>query len=497
MTKKISLFLVLMLSILTFGSIKADAVVSAEPDEEVTFILHKYLFDYGQLPADIENTGFELPDFVNEEPLQGAEFEVYDVTAEYQTLRAQGKAVEDAQQELAEMGRPATEAKMAGTTGADGTVQFTLPVEENSFVFLFHESNAPMGIHERATDLVVVLPFFDANDNRLSTIHLYPKNESIHIPIEKEVVGEISYEIGEPIHYEITTQMPRNPLEYEIFRITDSADSVLLFNPDSLSVSINDAVVEDIYEMDASTSGFSLNFDIEKLAPYSSQEIVVRFEMTLSPDAQPDINYFNEASVQYDNQINIDRAFVRTGGYRFVKVDLRDESRTLADAQFILRNESGHYLVIENGNYSWTPNAEDAMLFVSGENGTFDVVGLKYGRYYLTEIEAPEGYVLSDADIPFDVMNGTFNPRATMNIVNQPERPRLPITGGEVPTPERPTPERPMLPVTEGVERPVARPRLPITGEMNTIIYSVIGVALIVLALVILNSKKQKRGKTK
>ena len=486
-----------MLSILTFGSIKADAVASDESNEEVTFILHKYLFDYGQLPADIENTGFELPDFVNEEPLQGAEFEVYDVTDEYGRLRAEDKSVEIVQKELAEMGPSAGELKDDGITGADGTVQFTLPVEENSFVFLFHESNAPMGIHERATDLVVVLPFFDANDNRLSTIHLYPKNESIHIPIEKEVVGEISYEIGEPIHYEITTQMPRNPLEYEIFRITDSADSVLLFNPDSLSVSINDAVVEDIYEMDASTSGFSLNFDIEKLAPYSSQEIVVRFEMTLSPDAQPDVNYFNEASVQYDNQINIDRAFVRTGGYRFVKVDLRDESRTLADAQFILRNESGHYLVIENGNYSWTPNVEDAMLFVSGENGTFDVVGLKYGRYYLTEIEAPEGYVLSDADIPFDVMNGTFNPRATMNIVNQPERPRLPITGGEVPTPERPTPERPMLPVTEGVERPVARPRLPITGEMNTIIYSVIGVALIVLALVILNSKKQKRGKTK
>ena len=427
-----------MLSILTFGSIGMN--VEAQTEEDVTFILHKYLFDYGQLPEDIQNTGSELPTFDNEEPLQGAEFEVYDVTDEYGSFRADGETIDGAREKLAtETNLSAKKPLVSGTTSSAGTVEFTLtPSAEKNTVYLFHESNAPVGINERAANLVVVLPFFDENDNQLSTIHLYPKNESVHIPIDKEVVGEISYEIGEPIAYEITTRVPNNPQNYELFRISDSADSVLLFNPDSLSVSMNGTLVEDVYELDANTNGFSLNFDLEQLNEFGGNEVIVRYEMSLSPEAIPDVNYFNEASVEYDNQISIDRNLVRTGGYRFVKVDLRDEDTTLADAHFILRNENGNYLMLENGNYSWIENSENATQLVSGEDGLFEITGLRYGRYYLEEIEAPEGYVLSDTEIPFNVMNGTFSLRAAMNVVNQPDRPRLPITGGDVPTPERP-----------------------------------------------------------
>lgn len=455
-------------------------------DEDVTFILHKVLFDFDKMPEEMLNDGYWNSNFANYETLNGAKFEVYDVTDEFNGHISKGLSTEDAQETLAITDISAETPLKTGTTSGAGTVEFTLPSStEKNTVYLFHESNVPAGIKERATNLVVVLPYLGKDGNALSPIHLYPKNETERILIEKEVLGDVSYEIGEPIAYEIRTRTPKNPQDYTTFRIRDEADSVLLFNAESLVVTIGNTEVDELYTLDPNTNGFTLNFDVNQLDDFRDQEIIVRYEMTLSPEAMPDVNYFNEASVQYDNQSSIDRDLVRTGGYRFIKVDLRDENTTLADARFILRNESGNYLMLENGNYSWIENSENATQLVSGEDGLFEITGLRYGRYYLEEIEAPEGYVLSDTEIPFDVMNGTFSLRAAMNVVNQPDRPRLPITGGDVPTPERPR-----LPITRGEEP--ARPRLPITGEMNTIIFGVIGVAFIVLALVILNSRKRE-----
>lgn len=495
MTKKISLFLVLVLSVLTFGMLGSRHSVEAvvQKDESVTVTLHKLLFDFDKMPEEILNDGHINPAYGDYETLNGAEFEVYDVTEELLGHLANGLTTEEAQMELANLELSSRTPLETKVTAGEGTAEFSLPVSEGNTAYLFHESNLPAGIRERAANMVLILSYADANGIPMRAIHLYPKNESERISVEKEVMDDISYEIGEPIPYEIRTRVPQNPQDYEVFRIMDVADPVLLFDAESLTVTIGGTQVDDVYDLEANANGFALNFDLALLEVFSHQEIVVNYEMSLSEAAIPDVDYFNEVTVEYDNHVSIDQNLVRTGGYRFVKVDLRDEETTLAGAHFVVRNQENDYLVIGNGQYIWDSNRDNATVWISDAEGSFEIIGLRYGQYALEEIRAPEGYVLSNTAIPFNVRNGTYNPRAIMNIVNQPIRPTLPDTGGE-PTPSEPvTPERPRLPVTRGEERP----RLPRTGEMNPFILSVVGILFILGALIILLSERNKRRNNK
>lgn len=495
MTRRISLFLVLVLSIITFGAIGTNQVKAETKTETTTFVLHKLLFDLDKLPDEIINDGYENSAYEDYQTLNGAEFEVYDVTNDLLTLISGGHSIQEAQSELSEMDISDRTPLKTGVTEGDGVVTFNLPsYKGRNTAYLFHESKVPEGVKERATNLVVVLPYHNENGVRLSKIHLYPKNESEDIPFKKVIDGDVSYDIGEKITYEITTKVPMNPQDYDFFRIRDLADEVLLFDDESLIVSIGDENIDDVYMLQSYVNGFLLTFDLAALQEFRGQEIKVNYEMSLSNDAIPDVNYFNKASVEYDNHIKTDQDVVRTGGYHFIKVDLRDEKRALADAHFILRNDKGSYLTTKNGTNAWIENKDNAIRFVSGEDGSFKVMGLKYGRYFLEEVKAPEKYVLSNTSIPFEIMNGTFSPRATMNIVNKPVQPgKLPITGGkEEPQPPA-QPSRPTLPITRGEERP----RLPRTGEINNMILSVVGIMLIISSLVILNTKNERRGNNK
>ena len=499
MTKRIALFLILLLSVVSFGTITtihAEATIG----DDTTFILHKLLFDFDKMPAGIQNDGYENTDYADHQTLPGAEFDVYDMTAEFVTRAAEALETADIQAELATLDLTNRTPIASGTTDNDGEVRFTLPSNDGVTAYLFHESSVPDGVKERAANMVVILPYLDGEDEILSTIHLYPKNESEVLPFEKEVIGEVSYGIGERITYEIRTKVPKNPQDYKLFTISDSADDVLKFYPDSLKVTIGNDILSPngVFGIDIAENGFRLEFNPTLLMDYRDDDIVIRYEMALSEEAIADVTYLNEGKLEYDNNVLIDRDIVRTGGYRFVKVDIRDEERTLADAHFVLRNSENNYLVNANGLYNWVANKEEATTFISDAEGSILISGLKYGRYYLEETKAPFRYVLSMTPVAFDVMNGTYNPRATMNIVNQPERPRLPITGGEIPPTPVPTPtpapERPRLPITRG-EVPAERPRLPRTGENVNIVLMAMGIMFISLAVVILTNENGKGGK--
>lgn len=451
---------------------------------ETTFILHKVLFDLDKMPNEELNTGNEMPFFEEYETLDGATFEVYDVSDRYATLKSEGKNQEDSQLEISRQGPKDSERLALGTTADGGRVQFTLPIEDNEqTALLFHESSVPDGIRERATNLVVILPL----ENHEGPIHLYPKNETERLPFDKELVTDgVSYEIGERISYQINTKVPTNPSDFNHFSISDTADDVLLFIPDSLEVKIGNQVVEDVYTLETNVSGFELDFDLNRLTDFSGLDMRITYDMTLSEEAIPDKDYFNNALLEYDNNQRIARTMVRTGGYRFDKVDRVDPEIKLAGARFVLRNQEDNYLTIENGQYHWVANRDQATEYVSESDGSLEVTGLKDGRYRLVEIEAPRGYLLSNTPISFQVTAGTYRPGAVMNIINEPETKdeiRLPITGGE---------DDRRLPITRGQAKPEDVRRLPITGETMNIILSVTGIMLIVVALTILSKEGRK-----
>ncbi|NGP46536.1 LPXTG cell wall anchor domain-containing protein [Bacillaceae bacterium SIJ1] len=75
------------------------------------------------------------------------------------------------------------------------------------------------------------------------------------------------------------------------------------------------------------------------------------------------------------------------GGVQLTKVDADDEDQVLSGATFVLKDENGDTLSTH----------------VTDRNGHITVDGLEPGSYTFTETEAPEGYVLDDEAISFDI----------------------------------------------------------------------------------------------
>ncbi|MFM0842839.1 pilin N-terminal domain-containing protein [Streptococcus suis] len=106
-----------------------------------------------------------------------------------------------------------------------------------------------------------------------------------------------------------------------------------------------------------------------------------------------------------------DKPKVITYGKRFVKTNdaLFNNSEKLENAEFVVKNEEGKYLVLnttsQDTETAWVEAAQKATatVFRSGVDGKFAVKGLKQGEYQLEEIKAPQGYALPSTTVPFTV----------------------------------------------------------------------------------------------
>lgn len=485
-----------MLTVLSFGLVKSTTV-QADNSRDVNFVLHKVLYEYEGRPASIDDhDGSASNKYDDYQKLNGVTFDVYDVTDEFYIL-IKNNSLEKTQAILANRG-PENKSSIASRTtkydselGEDGVARFdglsfyaknNIDQKKLPKAYLFHESSRPPGVREKSQNLVVLL----SDDIDLETIHLYPKAEILEeVPFEKVIVDEeSSYEMGEEITFQINTEIPDHPEDYNFFIIRDRAMEGLKFLEDSLTVSINGDIKENIYVSKNRVNGFLLEFNLEALAEFASEDMTITYKMVLETDVTPDRGYQNYAELEYDNNILTDWEVVRTGGYKFLKVDRMEENITLANAHFVLKDSNGRYLHILKNRLEWRENRDTATIIESTEDGTFEVAGLKYGQYSLEEVKAPEGYFLSNTAVDFEIGAGTYSSGAVMNIINERQF-RLPITGGED------QPELvPSTPGTPVVEKPVLK--LPFTGFYNNMWFGILGLVFIASALVI-NLKVGKR----
>lgn len=492
---------------------KGAHVDAAEDTNTVTFALHKIAFTNGEMPEDVDNTGdyegYHQELLKEYRGLNDVTFEVYDMTSAFYDLRSEGWTVEEAQLALSEADLEYFElaAEPVVTTTVDGekgTAIFNLPAtdeEGRDAVYLFHEADAPAVVENKSKNLVAVLPVFNTDDEQLSMIHLYPKNEEkIHEipPFEKIVVDqEDSYKFGDVFTYEIKTKIPLDILKYTKFQISDESDPGLVYQAGTLEAKIGDTSVLDLAELTEVANGFTLNFtDIEALDAYVGQELVFQYKTQLV-EVKTETNIFkNQARLTTDFEEIVKEVEVETGGKRFVKVDLEDDATLLAGAQFQVLNDQEQYLSKTAGSYTWTDDADDKNLVVleSGDKGQFEVNGLTFGDYFLKETVAPEGYQLNTTPVSFTVSKGSYTAGDTgiLKVVNlkTPKRPELPDTPGPEPTPESPVP----TPTPATVTPQVVRPSLPKTGTVKNSSFIWIGTVLIAGVAIAFwrKSKKEK-----
>lgn len=76
------------------------------------------------------------------------------------------------------------------------------------------------------------------------------------------------------------------------------------------------------------------------------------------------------------------------GSKKFIKVDSTDNDIRLEGAEFNLYKTDGNLFI---------------KTLRSGKDGSFEVNNLDYGKYYLREVKAPKGYILSGDKIEFSI----------------------------------------------------------------------------------------------
>ena len=189
--------------------------------------------------------------------------------------------------------------------------------------------------------------------------------------------------------------------------------------------------------------------------------ITVTYTATLSEDVVAGA-YINTAWVVYpDGSSQPDTVTVYTYGIDIFKYDqgkdVAAEDAGLSGAQFALYGEDS-VIVGDDGAVTIKGDAKPVWTGTSGENGHVTIPGLDEGTYYLFETEAPEGYVKSDTPLKIVIPEDADEDTCMVNVN-------------------------------------FANTLIPHTGGTGTLMYTIGGVAIIVLAGVLLVVYRKSRKK--
>lgn len=455
--------------LLTTALVSHQHSVSADDTIDVAntnITINKRVFDEGQTPAAIQNTG-EVMDFGGQ-PLNGSEFTVYNVTDKYYDLikgSDQNTAIATIQKDAATIAPSyATKVDEQVTTGQGQAIFAKLPLKNDSGkynVYLFVETKTPnnITITKRAVPMVVAMPIYklDANQKATDTINtdiqLYPKNETAKDTKEFSNIGNFqqfslngtqyaNVTTGDTLNYKLTVNIPANigdPNAVTSYKIHDKPSAGLALV--SGSIKVGNLVADTDYTITEQDGGFTVDLKLDSAAvkALAGQKLQLAYDMKLTATVNPDALQSNNASVQINNdpeQEITPPTPVGTGGYQFTKKDAQT-GKVLQGAKFVVTNKDqtkfATFTTNANGDYifsSWVDTKEAATKVVSDANGSIRVIGLLNGDYVLNETDAPSSnYVLlKDGTITFTVEHGKYT-TSQLDVNNTPKG-LLPSTGG-------------------------------------------------------------------
>ncbi|HFI0505055.1 TPA: SpaH/EbpB family LPXTG-anchored major pilin [Streptococcus suis] len=485
--KKIKVFALLATLFVGIFSNLFTPVVSAADPEKVSITLHK-VKDYD---GSITNTGEIVDGEYNFLP--GITFNAYDVTTEYYAAydasvatKTVSEAISDAVKAV--QGTPGVAPssnvlKGTETTAADGSATFSLNAKSDTrdAVYLFVEQ-ASDGVETIADNLVVSLPIYkqNTNDTVLKEIHLYPKNITKEIPFDKAITSkknnatQTDFSIGQTIKYQLKTTIPADIAAtklvnekaeklYNIFKFVDTFKTgqlTFIEDPTLYSVTVSDGTIltSDDYKVTVGPGAVAgtttvttalTALGINKLATLANKEISFDYQMKINSLDYIDTGIVNTAKAIFGNdgttvkewnkETKPDSETVKTGGYKFVKVDVNNNNKKLEGAEFVVRKSTAanaEYFVATADGGVWTTDKSKATVYTSTGEGIVDVKGLEYGTYQLQETKAPEGYALPTGTAAYTEFVVTENSYTTtseagkqLKIVNTPKG-FLPSTGG-------------------------------------------------------------------
>lgn len=347
----------------------------------------------------------------------------------------------------------------------------------------------------RGTDAMLV----NVNNAQGATQEL----KSVYPTLTKQVENEsgadstpgdhASAQVGDTLTFTLTSTVP-DMSEYDsyTFKFHDTLSTGLTFTPGSVEVYVNGTKLENTGNADftvtepTGTDGGDLTVTMNDFKANhqgdAGKEIKVVYKATLNKNAVTDnvtdattndahLEYSNDPSTGGTGHTNHDKVYVYDFEFTLNKTD---GTNPLEDAHFTLKDSATPATAI-NLVLVQAGDAKDPAIYRVAEEGesntTTDVVtpasgkiifrGLEAGTYKLTETAAPEGYNKVTEDITVTI-SATYNTDGTLEswTVN-----------------------------TDGATHAVevvnhAGALLPSTGGMGTVIFTVVGVAIVVCGAV-------------
>ncbi|NCB80268.1 MAG: isopeptide-forming domain-containing fimbrial protein [Bacilli bacterium] len=401
-------------------------VVSAQEQEQVQLAVNRLVYQ----PSDTQ--------YKSGVPVAGAKLEVVDVTKSfYELVNRQKLSLKEAQEAVSKSNKIDGQSLAVATTDQSGLVRFTVSKtsQQRPAVYLIRELLTPVAV-TKMENMVVVLPILDESGNEKSLISLFPKSHGIFTFDKAIDEKQSSYSFGEPIPYRLSTIIPQDMTNLSSYEIEDIYDQGLRFISESLEIFIDGEKQSDsIKAVSLSENQFRVVFDVAKLADFSGKKLEVTYQMVIKDEAAIDQDLVNTATL-YPGDLTplVDRENVRTGGFRFIKRAAEGKQNPLAKATFVIKNPTDDtVLTYKEGKYQFekvATNASGVVRLTSDDDGYFEIRGLRYGEYLVSEIRAPSGYVLQDKPTAFSVGVSTYSQGPVLSIFNvKKPKIRLPETG--------------------------------------------------------------------
>lgn len=326
-----------------------------------------------------------------------------------------------------------------------------------------------------------------------------------------EVKTDTDYSIGDKVPYQITVTVPKNIAKLTTFTVSDTPNH-LKYNEDATLTCNGAAVSADVYTIATEgegvpENGFKITFKPAEMTEYAGQKIIINYTATLLSTADQTIaGNRNDVSLVYGSKIGVDgkeggqkeihdSTFVYTFKVKVHKI-ADDTNKGLENVEFDLykKDESGKVTGADakalglDPNEKWT-KVNEAPLKTNKE-GYVEQGGLANGEYYLVETKTASGYNLLKAPVKVTLSIQETTTWTDTYIYDESGN-MLKHTVDKKTTTFKDGDE-----VSDGVHTITVVNRkgfdLPTTGGFGTLLFSGIGVLLVVAGVGVLLSLKKK-----
>ena len=376
---------------------------------------------------------------------------------------------------------------------------------------------------------------FDVNGTEVT--YNGTKGDSIEIPVTndkpdmtKQVKNgndwkqDADYSVGDKVPYRITVSVPANIKKLKKFALTDTPTNL---KDDANSVKVTDKTGSTTIPATATATedgnGFTIDFTPADLDSYAGQNIIVTYNAELLDTAvTTTVGNPNTATLEYSNKILpdtddgynpnkpgtpttdkiTDTAVVYTFQIQIEKKAEKEDGTPLEDVEFDL------YKAVDAGtagvatadevkkagldsSKAWKKINETSLK--TNTEGKVSQSGLKNGEYYLVETKTNAEYNLLKAPVKVTLnIAYTTTTKAEYNID---ETGKTTLVKHEV----EKTEFKNAGVASDGIQiQTVINKKgftLPLTGGMGTVLFSVIGLALVLAGVVVITASRKKTAK--